>query len=55
MASIPPRPPPTQTVVLSCLNHRGPGGEGPLWFANENWRKITTLAAVLGLTLQICR
>lgn len=55
MARITPRPPPTQTVVLSCLNHRCPGCEGPLWFAYENFRKITTLDAVLGLTLQIRR
>lgn len=55
MARITPRPPPTQTVVLSCLNHRCPGCQGPLWFAYENFRKITTLDAVLGLTLQIRR
>src|SRR5512135_1234000 len=55
MARITPRPPPTQTLVLSCLNQRCPGCEGPLWFAYENFRKITTLDAVLGLTLQIRR
>ena len=55
MARVTPRPPPTQTLVLSCLNQRCPGCEGPLWFAYENFRKITTLDAVLGLTLQIRR
>ena len=55
MARITPRPPPTQTLVLSCLNQRCPGCEGPLWFAYENFRKISTLDAVLGLTLQIRR
>jgi len=55
MARITPRPPPTQTLVLSCLNHRCPVCEGPLWFAYENFRKVTTLDAVLGLTLQIRR
>jgi hypothetical protein len=37
------------------LNQRCPGCEGPLWFAYENFRKITTLDTVLGLTLQIRR
>src|SRR5512144_2025466 len=55
MARTTPRPPPTQTLVLSCLNHRCPVCEGPLWFAYENVRKVTTLDAVLGLTLQIRR
>src|SRR5512147_2539665 len=55
MARVTPRPPPTQTLVLSCLNQRCPGCEGPLWFAYENFRKITTLDAVLGLALQIRR
>lgn len=55
MARVTPRPPPTQTLVLSCLNQRCPGCERPLWFAYENFRKITTLDAVLGLTLQIRR
>ena len=55
MARITPRPPPTQTLVLSCLNHRCPACEGPLWFAYENARKITTLDAVIGVTLQVRR
>ena len=55
MARVTPRPPPTQTLVLSCLSQRCPGCEGPLWFAYEHFRKITTLDPVLGLTLQIRR
>lgn len=55
MARITPRPPPTQTLVLSCLNQRCPVGEGPLWFAYENSRKITALDAVMGVTLQVRR
>ena len=55
MARITSRPPPTHTLVLSCLHQRCPGCEGPLWFAYENMRKITTLDAVLGLTLQVRR
>ena len=55
MARITPRPPPTQTLVLSCLNQRCPVYEGPLWFAYENARKITTLDAVIGVTLQVRR
>ena len=45
MARITPRPPPTQTLVLSCLNQQCPVCEGPLWFAYENARKITTFSS----------
>ena len=55
MARITPRPPPTQILVLSCLNQRCPVCEGPLWFAYENFRKITMLDAVIGVTLQVRR
>ena len=55
MARVTPRPPPTLTLVFSCLHRRCPACEGPLWFAYENFRKITTLDAVIGLTLQIRR
>ena len=55
MARVTPRPPPTQTLVLSCLKQRCPACEGPLWFAYENFRKITTLDAVIGVTLQVRR
>lgn len=55
MARITPRPPLTQILVLSCLNQRCPVCAGPLWFADENFRKITTLDAVIEVTLQVRR
>ena len=56
MARITPRPPPTQALALSCLNQRCPAwGGGPLWFAYENDRTVTTLEAVVAVTLQIRR
>lgn len=55
MARITPRPPPTQVVVLSCLNRCCPVCGGPLWFAYDNARTITTLEVVLGVTLQVRR
>ncbi len=55
MARITPRPPPTQAVVLSCLNRRCPVCGGPLWFAYDNARTVTTLEVVLGVTLQVRR
>jgi hypothetical protein len=56
MARVTPRPPPpTQTLSLSCLNHRGPVCQGPRWFAYENCRKLTPLAAVVRGTLQVRR
>jgi hypothetical protein len=55
MARITPRPPPTQAVVLSCLNRCCPVCGGPLWFAYDNARTVTTLEVVLGVTLQVRR
>lgn len=55
MARITPRPPPTQAVVLSCLNRCCPVCGGPLWFAYDNGRTVTTLEVVLGVTLQVRR
>jgi len=55
MARVTPRPPPMQTLVLSCLNQRCPVCEGPMWFAYEDFRKISMLDAVLGVTLQVRR
>jgi len=55
MARITPRPPPTQALALSCLNQRCPACGGPLWFAYENDRTVTTLEAVVAVTLQIRR
>ena len=55
MARITPRPPPTQAVVLSCLNRCCPVCGGPLWFAYDNARTVTTLEVVLAVTLQVRR
>lgn len=55
MARITPRPPPTQALALSCLNQRCPVCGRPLWFAYENERTVTTLDAVVAVTLQIRR
>jgi hypothetical protein len=55
MARTTPRPPPTQALVLSCLNQRCPACGGPLWFAYENERTVTSLEAVLAVTLQVRR
>ena len=55
MARITPRPPPTQTLVLSCLNQRCPACGGPLWVAYEHERTVTSLEAVLAVTLQVRR
>jgi hypothetical protein len=55
MASVTPRPPPMQTLVLSCLNQWCPVCEGPLWFAYKNSRNISMLDAVVGVILQVRR
>lgn len=55
MARITPRPLPTQMLVLTCLNQRCPACGGPLWFAYENHRRITTLDGVIAVTLQVRR
>ena len=55
MARITSRPPPMQTLALTCLNRRCPACGGPLWFAYENHRTITTLAGVIAVKLQIRR
>jgi hypothetical protein len=55
MARITPRPPATQELVLSCLNRCCPVCGGPLWFAYDNARTVTTLDAVVAVTLQVRR
>ena len=55
MARITPRPPATQELVLSCLNRCCPVCGGPLWFADDNARTVTTLDAVVAVTLQVRR
>ena len=55
MARMTPRPPPTQTRVLTCVNRRCPACGGSLWFAYENERTVTSLEAVVAVTLQVRR
>ena len=55
MARTTPRPPPTQTLVLRCLDPQCPACGNLRWFSYEDYRKVTTLDAVLGLTLQVRR
>src|ERR671922_2143927 len=55
MARITPRPAPTERQTLKPLLRSCPTCGETLWAADHNYRTITTLDAVLGLTLQIRR
>src|SRR5437016_10522977 len=55
MARITPRPVPTEMQTLKPLLRYCPTCGETLWAAYHNYRTITTLDAVLGLTLQIRR
>jgi len=55
MARITPRPAPTERQILKPLLRSCPTCGETLWAAYHNDRTITTLDAVLGLTLQIRR
>jgi hypothetical protein len=55
MARTPPRPVPTETQTLKPLLRHCPTCGETMWAAYHNYRTITTLKAVLGLTLQIRR
>src|SRR5262249_38965520 len=55
MARITPRPAPTERQILKPLLRSCPTCGETLWAAYHNYRTITTLDAVLGLTLQIRR
>lgn len=55
MARTTPRPMATQQVRLCCTRRQCPQCAGPMWFAYENRRKVSTLEAVLGLRLEIRR
>src|SRR5215468_6081101 len=55
MARTTPRPGPTEMQTLKPLLRHCPTCGGTLWAAYHNYRTITTLTAVLGLTLQIRR
>jgi hypothetical protein len=55
MGRITPRPPPRQTLALTCLKQRCPACGGPLWFAYEHERTVTSLDAVIAVTLPVRR
>src|SRR5262247_658416 len=55
MARTTPRPVPTETQLLQPLQRYCPTCGETMWAAYHNYRTITTLAAVLALTLQIRR
>ncbi len=55
MARLTPRPIPTEIQTLKPLLRSCPTCGETLWAAYHNYRTITTLEAVLGLTLQIRR
>jgi hypothetical protein len=55
MARTTPRPVPTETQILKPLLRHCPTCGETMWAACHNYRTITTLTAVLRLTLQIRR
>src|SRR5438132_11786739 len=55
MARTTPRPPPTLTQTLKPLLRHCPCCGDPMWAAYHNYRTITTLEALVRLTLQIRR
>src|ERR1051326_6957157 len=55
MARLTPRPVPTATQLLQPLQRSCPTCGETMWAAYHNYRTITTLEAVLALTLQIRR
>jgi hypothetical protein len=55
MARTTPRPVPTETQTLKPLLRHCPTCGETMWAAYHHYRTITTLTAVLGLTLQIRR
>jgi len=50
-----PRPPPTRTQTLQPIMRQCPCCGAPMWAASHNYRTLTTLEAIMGLTLQIRR
>ena len=55
MAHTTPRPPPTLTQTLQSIVRHCPCGGEPMGAAYHNYRTITTLETIMGLTLQIRR
>jgi hypothetical protein len=55
MARTTPRPSPTHTQTLQTIVRQCPCCGEPMWAAYHNYRTITTLEAIMRLTLQIRR
>jgi hypothetical protein len=55
MARTTPRPPPTLTQTLQPIVRHCPCCGDPMWAAYHHYRTITTLEAIMRLTLQIRR
>ena len=55
MARTTPRPAPTLTQSLQSMVRHCPCCGAPMWAAYHNYRTITTLEAIIRLTLQIRR
>jgi len=55
MARTTPRPPPTHTQTLQTIVRQCPCCGEPMWAAYHNYRTLTTLEAIMRLTLQIRR
>src|SRR5215831_2582367 len=55
MARTTPRPSPTLTQTLQTIVHQCPCCGDPMWAAYHNYRTITTLEAIMRLTLQMRR
>ncbi len=55
MARMTPRPQPTDIEVLECIQRKCPECNQPMWVDYENYRTITTMDAVVRLTLKVRR
>src|SRR5262245_46630126 len=55
MARTTPRPLPTLTQTVQTIGRQGPCCGAPMWAAYHHYRTITTLGAMVRLTLQIRR
>lgn len=55
MARKTPRPQPTRTEVLECVQEECPECNNPMWVDYENYRTITTMEEVVRLTLKVRR
>ena len=55
MARRTPRPQPTRTEVLDCIEQKCPHCQTPMWIDYENYRTITTMTDVVRLKLKVRR